>query len=216
MTTEKSDNFDDCPMPDLDEWYRKGLEVWERKFRTSENPVYVWQAIWWSADCAVTRALASGADTAEASAATLLPLPPWVLQYLANAARELLFLNQGLDSRTRAPHALIGNRDAEADGNWRGNPTFDFDQALSRVPNALGLVRQGWNAFRDHKARRATQGDLDALMQHRIAGRTMRQATERLMDELGLQNDRSVRRRIRKARREIGPNFPPKSGPDKT
>jgi hypothetical protein len=211
---------------------------------------------------AVQRAIDFKLCPAETGAALLPPLqlPLWVLRYLVCVAAELRYLKEGVDSRKRPPNTLKDKADYETEEafyeakeadheawcRWRYNPTLDFDPALSRVPNALGLRRQGWNAFRDYAANRARQFDLDSLAayqspgltaqeageynstagptaphvaEHQGFGLTARQARERLMDELGLQDERSLRRRLSQARRESGLDFIRKrreSDPDET
>jgi hypothetical protein len=104
------------------------------------------------------------------------PIPAWCLPYLAEAARNI------------------------TDLSWRcGQRRLSHSLAAGRVTRALGLTRQGFNAFREIPAdRQAMRGALDER-----DGRPLKQVLKEIARSRSITKDRA-RRVVGEGRKLLG------------
>lgn len=114
----------------------------ERNYLATGNPLYAWDAI---RLCLNQRRMA---------------LPPWLLRFLLEAAKNLIALAEGHDPTT-FPERQEGEVADAYMGRfleWKGKEVPP-DKAIGILARALGLSRRGYNAFasfqRDHAAQMA-------------------------------------------------------------
>ena len=110
------------------------------RYDQTKNPLIIWQTLntWFTLNH--HRAVARKAP---------LPVPEWIASYLCIVARRITDLANGLDyQEAPEPYGALPQ-------------TLAPDKARSRVPAALGLVREGWNAFERLSSRRSEE--IDAL-----------------------------------------------------
>lgn len=140
-----------------------------------------------------------------------IQIPAWCVEYLSNAASELTALSYGLDRKAAPPLPDSSMSDSEQNSardkyfDWVYNPTITAQEALDRVPAALGFRRQGWNAMAER--RRDSQNNGLAFEHHRLrrSGLSSTEAFAYLADHFGV-DDRTIRRRIQKV--NTGPKDP--------
>jgi hypothetical protein len=105
-------------------------------------------------------------------------LPGWCVDYLSHTAEALLELPP------------LG-----------GQSEGGIAEQAPAVSKALGLTRQGWNAYAERLKDRDSVLDADLYARVKALGIPDKDAMEATVEELGLEADRSVRRRLHRARR---------------
>lgn len=174
------------------------------------NPLYVWRAIeacydrqWhaWLMSHPEGEAFKESVRRNPQPPA-LTSLPDWCMRYLVQVALKFRLLERGLDEFKRPNERDFADEEAfrEAFSAWRSNPTLSPQDAARRVAGALGVTRPGWNAF-DADLRKA--GDdimLEAHTDMRDAGLSSAEAVEKIRAEYDLEEERSVWRRLARAR----------------
>lgn len=137
------------------------------------------------------------------------PLPAWVNLYLADVAFRITCLAALRDLRALPDHDLAPWTPAQHEEwrRWR-NGSLTVEQAMALVPNALHLVRPGANAFKTLKSEGHTQAARNRY-DHLLESLGDQGAIGALTTELGLQDMRSTRRLLQKARRISRERFEP-------
>ena len=77
-------------------------------------------------------------------------------------------------------------------------PTLSPDEAMKLVPAALQLTRPGWNAFAAHRSLMDTATIAHEVERLKTKGWTTAKAREHIMEQYGIQDERSFRRRLAK------------------
>ena len=188
------------------------LEVDRVRYDRTKNPLIVWQALnsWFTLNH--YRAQAEKAP---------LPVPEWIVGYLNLVARRIADLSKGLDYReTPEPYGTLPRTQESVQRAKNRVQTLTPNKARDQVPAALGLVRNGWNAFERLSALRGQEIDELSMegyrwMQNSGVKRTVEQASEMIVDDYevrGLRkgvkpevtDSRSVKRRIAKLKHGKG------------
>lgn len=202
---------EDCsPELSFDEmdYFGRELENYRQDFERTMNPVYVWRAI----NCCSRRALESFNEAqkelssekyievveSEMIAGRWPPapttLPDWCMRYLVDCAIRVDYLNRGLDER-KAPKNIIPDEYMKAVRHWRGNSTLFPEDATTRLAWAFCFVRPGWNAFSEMRRERKKEDIAEYFLflrdEHNLSGREAREA---LLQQLGREDDRQLRR----------------------
>ncbi len=169
-------------------------EVYRTAPIDSKNPVYTWMGL--------IRALApqarSGAIAGSAFPETVT-LPGWIAEYLSEASLQIIMLYMGIDTRVLPAEDMedqAAGSETLDEGQEQDEDLVDPKDAMGLLPAALGLRRDGWNAFRAVKADRDKIEIFRKFEDHCRSGMTARDAEFQLQADLGLADDRSVRRRI--------------------
>jgi hypothetical protein len=157
----------------------------QRRFEETGNPIWVWHAIW----------VCGGGLSGDKYS-----LPDWCLEYLfASAARvESLWSRKEFDPASKEGHERL---------TW--------DEALSLLPSALGLRRQGFNSLKsadadESDARLAVKYDLELAGE----GLSRAQALEQLRSETNLDEAR-LRKRLTSGRKLAGSKQQPARKPSR-
>jgi hypothetical protein len=179
-----------------------------REAQESENPLLFFQAL----SCALHAALngaydkaeAGGAEGTDAARAVLtadhyVRLPPALHNYLRVVTWRLCKLEAGRDFRE-----CSGEPFPDADGRERLAP----DIAARLVPQALGIVRPGFNAFLLSERQDRAALARDAESEARERGLSPLQARLEAMERLGFNDERSYRRLLKGKRRTRGKPAP--------
>lgn len=178
------------------------LELHRRRWENTGNPLYVWLAIGlcFAFGARQTQA-ATGAMPKPSPGSIPYPLPPWCLLYLGTVAVRVENLTEGKDFRQ------IPKPFGEADpspASWGAarnlEPTLNPAEAADIVPKALGLVRDGWNAFERLEALNAKEMDQFSNEALRFEGKSASEAMMILLQESGINDERTMRRRLAAAR----------------
>lgn len=171
------------------------LDQLNKQYAATRNPLYVWEAV---RHCHHPN--------------HPQPYPEWVRTYLHATAEDLCALGM-----LRNPNTYPVRQPAESEDQhfaryrqWLAEPDLKPRVALSLTARALGLVRDGWNAFQRFHANagdRSTALDFD--LRH---DQTKQQALDKIMLERGLGEERSARRRIARGRKLLGRSPPKRQG----
>jgi hypothetical protein len=105
-------------------------------------------------------------------------LPGWCVAYLGRAAETLMGL---------PPPGV--------------HPVRGMAEQAPAVSKALGLSRQGWDAFAEWQKDRESERDAEVYDRVRALGISDKDAAEAATSVWNLENERSVRRRLRRGRR---------------
>ena len=123
------------------------------------------------------------------------------MAYLGNVAVRIDLLMDGKDFR-RYPRPF-GDLEPSPKG-WQSSQdvkgTLNPTESAEMVERALGVVRDGWNAFDRLKALESKELDEfsdDALRSQGIQGKSLMNI---LLEESGIQDERTMRQRLKDAR----------------
>jgi hypothetical protein len=163
-------------------------EFYEAEFLRTGNPIYVWNAIHslqvheflWAAHQGVSPSLPRS-------------IPPWCIKYLVEVASRIRDLSLGLDP------ALRPNESDEYSAwvEWGVHPTLKPKDAARRLPSALEIDWTNFTNFQ-HTDRAARAEHI--YTEKRSEGLSARKAEELAMQELGIENERTLRRYFAEAR----------------
>lgn len=170
-------------------------------YERTGNPVYVWLALRTIAHAAGHRTERDEAaddrfrrdghpidDERQERNPSDATIPAWCLAYLAQSAAGLFDLQRGYDFRKPYPPRFEGRHLAHND-------------AMELVPQALGLSRRGWNAFRQASSDNAK---IALALQHEFQttakGKTARTAMAALRWLAPVENERSYARSVAEGR----------------
>ena len=147
------------------------IAAFERAYAETGNPLYVWDAL--SLLCVPLYVPGIRSEFLRGAL-----LPGWCIEYLGRVAEAIL----GLPSPSVHP------------------PGGMAEQA-PQLSKALGLSRQGWDAFAEWRKDRAREQDADLYERVKALGIPDKDAMEAATEFWGLEDERSVRRRLRRGRR---------------
>lgn len=177
------------------------IEQCRVRAKNTSNPLYMWRALnaWFEIN---NRRTVAGVPP--------LPMPNWCAEYIIVTARRVADLSVGHDYNLtpepfgrlpRTPNSIVQAR--------RRKRTVSPKAALYRVPEALGFVHRGWNAF--DRIRSLEDMELDALtleLYRSVGGKTEADAISMLLDDHQekaakpkVVDERSMRKRVSRARR---------------
>jgi hypothetical protein len=146
-------------------------------YQAESNPLFVWTALVYQL---------RPTEEAQKDPPPARAIPAWCAEYLYQAAWRLWQLGHGIDYRNEKAAALSPQ------------------EAMKLVPNALALTRTGFNAFNSIEASEEVMRDVaryaELRKQHGSAG----PALKAMMDEIGIQEQPSMRRRLRRGRKLRG------------
>lgn len=158
------------------------LDMLHRRMQATGNPLYAWDAI---RHCHHPN--------------YPLPYPRWVCDYLDRTATELHVLGRLLD-----PTLFPERRAAESDAEFRlrfedwaagkHGVAITPREARELTAGALGLVRRGWNAFKQFHADARARSD--ALDHDLRSGQSAQAALDGKLAQSGRTDADSLRRRI--------------------
>jgi len=187
------------PSSDVIAGYIRGhlfqLQRLEALFRETNNPLYVWNAIWHCFAMGELRQMLEGDAEGDPQPVSPYPFPNWCLSYLSAAANQFTDLCRGADRANEAPVTPA--------------------EALKAVPSVLGFGRKGFNAFDSWNATLDAEINahaFDVLKEERGYEATM----DAFRDFLGVENDRAVNKHLEKARRAISRLRPRRKGSKET
>jgi hypothetical protein len=160
------------------------MAMFEREWLRTRNPLWVW------------RAIAAGAVGC-GKRAPLFPLPTWCAAYLHTVASRLDNLAHGQDWR-KPPKEPPHDADVSARGT-KVTREIGPDAAMDAIPAALGLRRQGWNAFSADAAAETRERDLLRMAQLLGIERSKAAARRAFMAETGRTDEDTVRQLQRDA-----------------
>ena len=122
-----------------------------------------------------------------------------VPQYLREDTPDAVLPGWCVDYLGRVAEALLGLPDASV------RPRGGMAEQAPAVSKALGLRRQGWDAYAERRIDRDREWDADLYERVRAFGIPDKDAMEAAVERLGLEDERSVRRRLRRGRRAKTP-----------
>lgn len=187
--------------------YTESVQAITASFAATKNPLLAWQVL-------REAYLASGPTRGALSGFAFrgmptpgaeplhLPLPHWVMAYLYEVAVRLSGMTAGLDWRERPEKTGDFYEDVDAEVAWRRNPTLLPQAAKERIPAALGLVRDGWNAFHERQREASRFGHFLRYLDAVAKGVSQADAKEACMAEMGTNDDRTWYKEYEKFRRE--------------
>ncbi len=138
------------------------------------NPLYTWKALSMWFDMNEKRARA-GSDW--------LAMPDWCLSYLAIVSRRLHDLTEGKDyMETPTPYGKLPSTWDSVKRAHRRKAVFSPAEARKRALHALGLKRNGWDAF--ERARKLDEQEEDAFIVDALCfnGLSKKAAIEAVLD----------------------------------
>lgn len=190
--------------------YLAGIKLNHVRWVNTRNPIYVWQAINLSfALGAMEVQLRAGAKSEEPPGSEPHPLPAWCLVYLGTIASRIGVLADGIDFR-KMPRPF-GDVEPSTE-SWRNaaeaQPTLAPSEARDLTAQALSLSRPGWNAFERYSAVEGMEMDAFSDEALRFEGKTASEAMRINLEESGVADERTMRRRIAESRRARGEKKP--------
>ena len=179
-----------------------GIELNRARWEHTGNPVYVWKAIsaCFMLGAASTRLL-TGSMPDPLPGAQPHPLPAWCLLYLGTIATRIDCLTEGKDFRLLPKPFGHLEPTAEVWENSRAiPPSLDPLGAAETMAQALGFIRDGWNAFERSAALAEKELDDFSEWALRSEGKSASEAMTILLQETGINDERTMRRRLAEAR----------------
>jgi hypothetical protein len=160
------------------------------EFERDGNPVYVFAAISWLA----SEARAAAPTARDAAVALPSSLPPWIMRYLIDIARDVQRLAQG-----RNPFTMPVDQDPRSDHGeeaWRKWTSEGLEPAtaLRMLPAVMGFARPGKNAFNEARSLRIKKLIAWFFDLKRGEGETFDAAAGSVAESFGYENARSVQR----------------------
>jgi hypothetical protein len=189
---------DDRPKQLIEADTLDAIEGDQARFENTGNPLFAWQAL--QSWLVLNRARA-GSDIAS------IPMPDWLAGYLLPTSIRMVGLANGRDFAEKSPLTRKPEPAPSQDRQRRGRaPRLTPTEAVRRVPHALGLVRERWNAFRHMRQLNAQETDEISVALYKAAAPRAGdgKAFEMLSEDTGVADERELRRRIAKARKARG------------
>ena len=179
--------------------YLAMIELDRRRWEATANPLYVWRAI--DLCFRIAQLDMPRADARRLPLSSANPFPSWCMEYLHRTAVRFGALAEGQDF-----HQLpkpIGEQEPSAEG-WKqaieGGAELPPEDAARLVPAALGTSREGWNAFQAAASLAGKELDEFSDFVLREDGLKPRQRMDTLLEEAGMTDERTMRRRLAEAR----------------
>ena len=174
---------DDDPARSIRAERAADLDRLQRTMLATGNPLYAWEAI---KSCHHPN--------------YPMPYPEWVRDYLRDTAIELHVLARLLD-----PNTFPEQGEAETDADhmtrfeaWQRTARVSPKKAAELTVRALGLVRRGWNAYRQFFA--DSEASMAALEYEFPMGKTRREVLEGMLNAEGQTDERVVHRKLTRGR----------------
>ncbi|MBP0445021.1 hypothetical protein J8J14_09535 [Roseomonas sp. SSH11] len=146
-------------------------------YEAEANPLFVWTALIYQL---------RPTDEAQKDPPPARAVPAWCADYLYQTAWRLWRLARGIDYR-----------DERA-------PGLSPQDAMKLTPNALELTRPGFNAFAAFESAEEVMRDVARFSELRRQHGSAGAALKAMMDELGIEEQPSMRRRLRRGRKLRG------------
>lgn len=153
------------------------MTMLEREWRRTNNPIWVWRAI-------------GGGAVGAGRGSPKFPLPAWCADYLRTVAHRIQALSEGQDWR-KPIHEIPDDPELPV-RPVNHSDRIGPDAAMKTVPAALGLRKQGWNAFSADAAAHAREDELLRMAQLLGSEPTKAAARRAFMDETGRTDEDSV------------------------
>lgn len=182
-------------------------DYFEKRFKETGNPLYVWQAL----DAAVVslvvkRHRSKGSDLSPLSPLSLQSeVPEWCIWYLWTIAHDLSDIAHGRDPDAREGAIAAGGDTYE---RWLEGGQLELETVNRRAWRAFRLTRPGWSAFREFRSEQEAAEARAAFDEARRVGRSVDDARIEAAAALGAEDpyaydERELRRRMngRKRRR---------------
>ena len=155
------------------------MAMLEREWRRTENPIWVWRAI-------------GGGAVGAGIGSPQFSLPAWCADYLRMAAHRIQALSEGRD--WAEPICEIPDDPELPIRRMKRPRQIGPNAAMDSIPAALGLRKQGWNAFSIDAAAQARETDLLRMAQLLGSEPSKAAARRAFMNETGRKDKHSVRR----------------------
>lgn len=192
----------------LEEGHLEMIERLRILWSNTSNPVYVWRAI---NHCSVIGMLRERGRTGQVPQPPWTdpyPFPDWCLGYLTTVAARIATLSDGQDYR---PYPMpIGDAEPSPDAFREAHEQpadMTGKRAADLVVTALGIKRQGTNAFDAAASLQAKELDTLAFDDLRNIHTSPGAAMEALLSEAGVTDERSMRKRLAEAERANDPKI---------
>jgi hypothetical protein len=156
-------------------------------YENTGNPLFVWHAI--SFFIGAANELLTDEVTPEWEPWTGI-LPKWCLDYLAKCASAVINMDWGCDSPP--------------------------SECAAMIPALFGFTKKGWNAFNERRELRGSQHVERYYYELRDEGISVQQAMNETLERYGLENERSVRRKIAAVAKAYTPRSNNPKGEDET
>ncbi|MFT8243260.1 hypothetical protein [Roseomonas sp. BN140053] len=188
------------PVSDKQKDLAASLERYHQLARQTRNPVYVWWGLY-QIFHARLGSLLDGPIGDE------FAIPGWCAEYLVAVTEKMVDLSAGIDFRVEAPPFNFDQYESEKAA--LGSPAWHEHVAASRisqpdamklVPTALGLTRDGWNAFASFEATTQKMQEFRSYEAMRARGVSASEALAVIMERAKIADERSMNRRIREGR----------------
>ena len=153
------------------------MAMLEREWHRTGNPIWVWRAI-------------GGEAVGAGRGAPQFPLPPWCADYLRLVAHRIQALSEGQNWRDPVPE-IPDNPELPVSG-IKHPRQIGPEAAMDSIPAALGLKRQGWNAFSIDAAAQAREDELLRMAQLMGSEPSKAAARRVFMAETGRTDEDSV------------------------
>jgi hypothetical protein len=111
--------------------------------------------------------------------------PKWCLDYMHDCARKIC--------------------------DMADDETIDAQTCAVKIPSMLGLTKPGWNSFREYRLLDESLEMLAELKAYRREGMSPQSASNEILSRFGLENERSMRRRIAAIKRALTRRKPNKT-----
>lgn len=181
------------------------VERYHQLARRTQNPMYAWLAL--------QTLLEAGVDSSgEWPIQQQMPMPGWIAAYMLSAVQCLTALSAGIDFRKPVPEldaeaiALISSMEPEEylkTEKFRQQTEgahISLPKALELVPAALGLTRDGWNAFSSFEATTQKMHDANAYKAMKAAGVPAKVALHAIASEVGVKDPSHMHARLREGK----------------
>ncbi len=181
---------------DISEWIGQDMGDYERQYRNTGNPLYVWFAIAVVARDEWRPVYGRHPDVV---------VPVWCLDYLRTCATELSSLAHDVSRQrimakpTRRSRKLSEPTEAAAKASRRESAAI---RALRQIPRALGFApSSGRSAFRSYAADALNRHWEDSYGISIIMGSSAREARASTLTEMGTDNEQVLRRVFARSRK---------------
>ncbi len=161
----------------------------------TQNPMYAWLAL-------EARFRSQLGLLQDGPVGQEFSIPGWFAEYLVAVTQGLISLSSGLDPRD-SPEPFSGDVDLTQSAESRAfiaARRLSSSKAIKLVPTALGLQRQGWNAFDSFEATTNKMQDFRAFEAMRAAGVPQKEALHAIGREIVVTDPSRVQSRIREGR----------------
>lgn len=181
------------------------VERYHQLARRTQNPMYAWLAL--------QTLLEAGVDSSgEWPIQQQMPMPGWIAAYMLSAVQCLTTLSAGIDFRKPVPQldaqtiALISSMEpeeyfkTEEFRQQTKSAHISLPRALELVPAALGLTRDGWNAFSSLETTTQRMHEYNSYEAMKAAGVPEKVALHEIGSAIGVKDPSHIHARRRKGK----------------